>query len=145
MNRLWIILGLVTATCCFAAGYWLADRKAPLEHTVFKDRVVVQHSEKHDDIVTVTERRVTKPSGIVTETKTTQIDKSVSIVTRSEHVKETIVSKPQNAPQYALGLTYRPEDKAVGVTLGRRLLGPVWGELQVNQRREWQLGIRVEF
>ncbi len=153
INRLWIISGLVTAVSLFAGGYWYGRNTASFGTKVVEtarsySRGAEKAEEQHKVVVTERTRTTKKPDGtIVTDVVAVKsVNDYHSSQSEREKAQETTkVTQANKLSDYSLGLTYRIQDKAYGAALGRRLVGPLWGEVQVNQHREVQLGLRIEF
>ncbi len=140
-------LYIVFIAAAGATGYWqgLSNRKVvTIEHAAetlieYRDRIVVHEKIIHPD-GTIEERDTTHDTA--TDTHHTESDSSTT-------------STP-SLPEYAFGLRYdtkysdllpsiiRPDIGAAEVTVGRRILGPVWVEVGAGVQR-FSLGVRYEF
>lgn len=155
MQRLWIVLGLITATCFFAGGYWLGDRKSVKEVVKFQDRVVIQESQKRDESVTKTQIVTVKPDG--TKTTRTQVTKAVKASSTSQTEREKTqetVKVPQanskNGSTYRLSIYLPPRwpvttYKDIRVEVTHRLVGPLVVGAQVSLAGEVLVGLGVDF
>lgn len=123
MPYLRLVVGFVVASLLIAVGVWAGHESNPTPSTITKyvDRVVTQ-------TITV------KPDGTTT---TTVID-STSV-------------KPPPAdpkPNYSVQVTSpmsNPAVQRVGVELGRRVVGDVWGVIGYQEDQGAHIGVRVEF
>lgn len=148
VTRLNITWGLLTALSLFVGGYWAGKQQAVATTKIeYRDRVVREMSQAREDKLTITERTIKRVNGDTIVTKSIENVAKVSEASKTlqERSLTETKSRPALLPQYSLGLNYRPTDRVYEVEVGRRLIGPVWGTAAVNQRLEWQLGVRVEF
>lgn len=135
------VLALLIPVAAFGGGYYLASNKVvEVEKIVTKDKIVVQEK-------IVTRTIVRKPDGTVTETVKEEIRD-----TKEETIKkETEQSRGSSYADYRVGARYwvgslsdvaRPGYDRIGVSVGRRLVGPIWLDLEAT-KREAALGVSV--
>jgi hypothetical protein len=144
MNYLRIFLGVcIVALAMFGLGYWQGKQGVPTSITEIKqeERVVYK-----DRIVTVIKTQ--KPDGTIVEETRTEDREGVK--ESSSNNKEQIAAKSPS--QYKLGVSYQfdynellEKDTAkVFVTGSRRIIGPVWLDVQASSKSSL-LGISWEF
>lgn len=143
------IFGVLIALVLAAAAGFDYGRGQGKTITVEKE-VVRTETQWKDRIVTVV--RTVKPDGTVEE-KTVTEDKEGASKKEKDKVDSITTS---TLAQYSLGLRYQSPYrdlisqaiespyKGVEVSAGRRILGPIWGEMGFGIERV-TLGIRYEF
>lgn len=138
---------LLVFLAAFGAGYYYAPTKTITQEV---EKVVTRvDTQIVDHVITKTVER--KPDGTTVET-TTEEDKKQT----TEQKDTSTVSKStpgSTGPDYRIGARYwvgnaadvlRPGYDRIGISLGRRVLGPVWIDLEVN-KKEVAFGIDVTF
>lgn len=131
----------------FYGGYYYGgagETKTVTVHDVQTVEKIVDH------VVTVT--RTVKPDGTITEitkTEDKQDDKQ-----HNEQNSDTSISS--NLPDYSLGVRYHVvvgslQDtvlnpyRGIEINAGRRLLGPIWGEVGIQPlQKDISIGVRIE-
>lgn len=143
------IFGILTAvTIAGAAGFYYGSGRGK---TVTVEKEVVRTETRWKDRI-VTVIRTIKPDGTVVEETRTE-DKEGSSVKDKQN--DVVTTMPVLA-KYSLGASYgvryrdllgdvsRPNPDRGEMRLGRRILGPVWGEVGLGLKQV-TFGIRYEF
>ena len=146
MTKLKLVAVLLLVLVAGWAGYKLAPSPVAETKTVHVDKVVYKDRVVTKDVV----RTETRPDGtkIVTETKVKEAEK-VSTVTKSTQKSE--VSVASYKPKYSLGVSLRPESifpmrGIYTVELGRRVGdSPLWVTASATTKKEFTIGLRIEF
>lgn len=148
-----IVAVCLVVAISFAVGYY---SRVPQTVVVTKTQVVEKIVEK---IVAVSDhstidKTVTKADGTVE--RTIQIN-DISAISSDITVDRTVNSMTKETvaaavrPQYSLGvhaissIDWPVEKPHYDITIGRRVLGNVWGEAVVNTKKNVGLGLRLEF
>jgi hypothetical protein len=110
-------------------SYWYGSQKPAEIRTVEKEIV------KKDVITQIVE--VLKPDG-TKETKTIIVDKSTEKSTKNVEVT-------QSKKDWLVGAYYKVTDPAYGITVNRRILGPVFLNVSADTGRNLAVGVGLEF
>lgn len=143
------VIGALTAiVIAGAVGFWYGSGQGK---TVTVEKEVVRtETQWKDHIVTIV--KTVKPDGTIEE-KTVTEEKEGTVKKEKDSVDTHVTP---SLAQYSLGVRYQSSyselvsrtltspGKGVEVSAGRRILGPLWGELGVGMERV-TLGIRYEF
>lgn len=142
-----VILPVILLLIAGGTGYYYGSQKPPV--TIEK---IVTRTEIVEKIVTKSVER--KPDGTVIET-TKEEDRHEAI--KQEQGTTTKGGSGYASPDYRIGLRYwasssdpvlEPRWNNIGVSLGRRIVGPVWADFEFKQKetkKEFALGFSVQF
>lgn len=165
-----VITVLVIAfSAVFYAGwnYGKGNVVHDVQTVTVEKRVEVQGETKveyRDRIVTVT-KTVLKDGTTTETTKTEEKAKETSHETVEHSITDSTSKESKNGPaapvqvgdRYSLGLRYQPapssirsvttarDPYAIGLQLGRRVIGPVWVDVGITGHRDVSIGIRIDW
>ena len=112
-----------------------------VEKVVYRDRVVEKGT-----------TTIKKPDGTVITKETEKTKESERTDDRSSH-EVLVATAPVEGNDYSAGVSYRvtsqtditsPESRNIGVTVGRRLIGDVWLQIEATQR-DMTMGVAVHW
>lgn len=131
-----ILLALAVLVGAYLAGRAHAPKPLTVEKVVEVEKIV-------EVAKIVTKKEIIKPDGTVIK-----VDKVEDKKVAKESKQEAIKTAPVPLPDFRVGGTVQiGKDKpAYEIEIGRRLVGPVWGELEYDiTRREVSVGLSLEF
>lgn len=130
MNKLKLgalLIGLLAVT--HYTAWWYGSQK-PAEIKIVEKEVI-----KKDVVTQIVE--IVKPDG-TKETKTVIVDKSTE-----NSIKELIQSvRPRD---WLVGAYYKVNDPAYGISVNRRVFGPVFVSVSADTQRQLSVGLGMEF
>jgi hypothetical protein len=163
-NRSFLVAAsLLAPVLIFSAGYFLGVRGQRTEiKTEYKDRVVYQdrivYRDRTKAETKVKERVIEKPDGTriteksASETKTAQTEGRRNTEVQRDVQTNSSRSIPSEGRQsnYSASVHVDPRTdfrvpKNYSLGLGRRLIGPLWGEITGDAKGNFSLGLRIEW